>query len=142
MTARAAVQDETQIEEGQASLDAFLRVPHEETPEEIVIDAGKGGIRLLSALIRELQQGKTPTCTIQEIGQALVGRPAPQPNWYEKVTLAKRQDKLLRNTMRSITLAIDHLDNDLYATRVKNAREYLEDAYNELKDDYGYESTL
>ena len=62
---------------------------------------------------------------------------AAPSNWFERVTLIKRQDKLLRQTTRLIQLAMATLDNDLYATRVKNAREYLEDAHNELKDE-GY----
>jgi hypothetical protein len=59
----------------------------------------------------------------------------PPPNWKEKVELAKHQDRLLIQTTRAIEKALWTLDNEIYATRVVAAREYLEDALSEL-DDY------
>ena len=60
------------------------------------------------------------------------------PNWYETKIKARDQEKLLRITTRMIQHAIATLDNDLYATRVRNAREYLEDALVDL-DEYKME---
>lgn len=162
MTARAF--EETPIEEGFASLDAYehsvvpldhvaatmeredeaeaqrMIVGAPETTEEIVIDAARCGIHLLVKLIGEVQRGEKPTCTLQEIGQAIVGTPAPHPNWFEKVCLAKRQDKLLRAAARSLYAGMSTLDNDLYATRVKACRSILDEAYEELKGEgYGFE---
>jgi hypothetical protein len=62
----------------------------------------------------------------------VVGAP---PNWREKIDLAKRQERLLLETTRAIEKALWTLDNEIYATRVVAAREYLEDALSEL-DDY------
>jgi hypothetical protein len=137
MTARAF--EETPIEEGQASADMRESQRVTETPEDIVIDAARCGILLLVKLIDETKEGKKLTCTLQEIGQAIVGVPAPPPNWFEKVIKCDYQDKLLRNASRSLWCAINTLDNDMYATRVKACRSILEDAYEELKEDYGFE---
>jgi hypothetical protein len=62
----------------------------------------------------------------------------PPPNWMEQVSLAKRQDRLLRDTTRMIQLALATLENDIYATRVASASQYLEDALTEL-DEYKME---
>lgn len=63
----------------------------------------------------------------------------PPPNWFEQIARLKRQDKLLRDTARLLALAIDTMNNDLYSTRIANAMAYIEDAYDELKDDYAPE---
>lgn len=177
MTARHY--EETQIEEGQASLDAYEAsvVPLEHPSldravADVQIDAAQMGITLLGCLIAELHSGTTPTVTLPEIGQALVGKPSGsllsvvferdaeirhlreaivvlegiaeryrnvQPNWREKVRLAKEQDKLLKDTARKLAHAIATAENELYATRWANVMAYVEDAYDDLKDDYAPE---
>lgn len=140
MTARAF--EETQIEEGQASLDAYeSSVLPMESADAQQIDAARIGIRLLVAHILEIQDGKETTCTLQEIGQALVGTKAPPPNWFEKVCLARDQEKLLKQTTRLMQHAMDVLENDIYATRVATASQFLEDALSEL-DAYKAEGEL
>lgn len=177
MTARAF--EETMIEEGQASLDAYelstgLAAETDFAPETVAdaqIDAAQAGIVLLGCLILELASGTKPTVTIQEIGQALVGKQSAllqiiferdaeirklkegiavlegvaeryskvQPNWFEKVCLAKHQDRLLRDTARLLAHAINTAENEIFATRWSNVMAYVEDAYEELKDDYAPE---
>lgn len=61
------------------------------------------------------------------------------PSWAEKVALAKRQDKLLRQTARAMCMALNEIENGIHSTRWANAVAYLEDAYNDLKDDYAPE---
>lgn len=177
MTARAF--EETPIEEGFASLDAYessvVPIEHagiEQTVADVHIDAAQMGITLLGCLIAELHSGTTPTVTLYEIGAALMGASGKtsllsviferdaeirhlkeaivqleriaerysrvQPNWREKVSLAKDQDKLLRATTRLVQLSLATLENELYATRVANASQYLEDALVDL-DDYKME---
>lgn len=177
MTARHY--EETMIEEGQASLDAYelsagLAAETDfplDAADEAQIEAAQAGIALLGCLILELHSGTKPTVTLPEIGQALVGKPGAllqiiferdteirklkegiavlegvaeryskvQPNWHEKVTLAKRQDKLLRQTARLLAHAINTAENEIFATRWSNVMAYVEDAYEELKDDYAPE---
>lgn len=157
MTARHY--EETQIEEGQASLDAYeasiVPIEHakiDESLADIEIDAAKVAIKLLFEHLVELDMGRETTCTLAEIGEGLLGDGEVKrlreievaykrvaPNWREKHDLAKRQDKLLRDTARSLYAAINTMENDLYATRVANAMQHIEDAYNDLKDDYAPE---
>jgi hypothetical protein len=63
----------------------------------------------------------------------------PPPNWKEKIDLAKRQDKLLRQTARAMCMALAEIEHGIHATRWTNALAYIEDAYNDLKDDYAPE---
>lgn len=63
------------------------------------------------------------------------------PNWYETKVRARDQEKLLRQTTRAIQMALATIENDLYATRVANASQYLEDALTELTD-YQWEGDL
>jgi hypothetical protein len=67
--------------------------------------------------------------------RAFIPSSGAPPNWREKIDLAKRQERLLLETTRAIEKALWTLDNEIYATRVVAAREYLEDALSEL-DDY------
>jgi hypothetical protein len=136
------------IEEGQPSLDATESqrvidsranpIERPETAGDVTIEAARFAIGLLVNLIAEIQKEKTPTITLKQIGYAMLGKQAPPPNWFEKVTLVKRQDKLLKNAARSFSCAISTLDNDSRPNWFKAARSILEDAYDELKGE-GYE---
>lgn len=45
-----------------------------ETPEEVTIDAARMGIKLLVSLIEETKEGKRPTVSLKEIGEAMLKR--------------------------------------------------------------------
>lgn len=157
MTARHY--EEQMIEEGQASLDAYessvVPVEHakfDESLADIEIDAAKVAIKLLFEHLVELDMGREPTCSLSEIGEGLLGDGEVKrlreievaykrvaPNWREKHDLAKRQDRLLKDTARLLAHAIATAENELYATRWSNVMAYVEDAYDELKEDYAPE---
>ncbi len=136
----SSTSDDQLIEEGQASLDASQSWPNEwlekcplcqktiwpDEPTELVV--GKGESHKVCFLEARLAVLEPLANAYQRV----------QPNWFEKVTLAKRQEKLLRQTTRMIQLALATLENDIYATRVANASQYLEDALSDL-DEYKME---
>jgi hypothetical protein len=107
----------------------YARV-QEQADGETLIEEGQASLDAYEASIVPLES---------EVVKPFKPSSGPPPNWFEKVSLAKRQDKILRQVAKLLAHAIATAENDIYATRWSNVMAYVEDAYEELKDDYAPE---